>query len=321
MIKLAVDNIQNWIFVTGVPRSGTTFVGMTLSLPKEVDYIHEPFNPMCGVPGIDRWYCYLGSNLDNEEELKQYERITESIFDYNFVLRNNVPATDGYWRRAFKHTFGSRGPFYSRLAKINLFHQAAIIKDPIGSLLTKYLYDNFHVKPVIIIKHPVSFIASLKRVNFWPNLTKLNNRKQLVNDYFADETEFLYHSWSNNVLAAAAFWRTIYKVLLTQAAQHSDWQVITHEKLSQEPMSTFEYLYETLELPWSKNVARKIMKQTQGSKRIDVKQGVVQDFQRDSAKIFQMRRDSISLEERKAIFEVVKDVALKVYTKESFAID
>jgi hypothetical protein len=34
-----------------------------------------------------------------------------------------------------------------------------------------------------------------------------------------------------------------------------------------------------------------------------------------------MRRDSLSLEERKAIFEVVEDVALQIYTRESFAID
>lgn len=52
MFKLAVDRIKNWIFVTGVIRSGTTFVGKILSLPLQVDYIHEPFNPLCGIPGM-----------------------------------------------------------------------------------------------------------------------------------------------------------------------------------------------------------------------------------------------------------------------------
>ena len=42
-MKLAVDQIKNWIFVTGVVRSGTTFAGKVLSLPVEVDYIHEPY--------------------------------------------------------------------------------------------------------------------------------------------------------------------------------------------------------------------------------------------------------------------------------------
>ncbi len=320
MIKLAVKNINNWIFVTGVPRSGTTFIGMILSLPKEVDYIHEPFNPMCGIPGVDKWYRYLRSDL-NTEEMQNYHQLAKSIFSYDFVLKNNVPQTDSRWRQIFKHAVGSRGPFYLRLAKLNLFHQAVIIKDPIGNLLTEYLYDNFSVKPVIIIKHPVSFIASLKRVNFWPNPAKLNDQKQLIEDYFAEEPDFLHQNWSNQVMAAAAFWRIIYKVLLTQAQQHPDWQVITHEKLSQEPVSTFKNLYQTLQLPWSKVIARKIIKQTQGHRSADAKKGIVQDFQRNSAEIFKMRRDSVSLEERKAIFQVVHDVALKVYSRESFAID
>jgi hypothetical protein len=33
MAKVNVNNIENWTFVTGTPRSGTTFVGMVLSLP------------------------------------------------------------------------------------------------------------------------------------------------------------------------------------------------------------------------------------------------------------------------------------------------
>lgn len=317
---MTVKNIRNWIFVTGVPRSGTTFVGMNLSLPKEVDYIHEPFNPMCGIPEVKKWYRYLRTGLDTPET-KHYHKLMESIFDYNFRLKNNVPTTDSFSRKISKHLVGSRGPFYLRLAKINPFHQAAIIKDPIGNLLTEYLYLEFGVKPVIIIKHPASFIASLKRVNFWPHPEKLRDQSHLIQDYFTEEPHFLTKDWSNPVLAAAAFWRIIYKVLLTQASKYSDWQIVTHEELSQNPIATFKSLYQNLDLPWSINILRKIEQQTQGNKSAEAKQGVVQDFNRNSADIFQLRRDSLSKEERQLIFDIVKDVALKVYSKESFAID
>jgi hypothetical protein len=320
MIKLAVNKINNWIFVTGVPRSGTTFVGMTLSLPKQVDYIHEPFNPMCGMHGVDKWYRYLRSDLDTPET-KDYHKLVQSILNYDFSLKNNVPSTDNYWRKVFKHFLGSRGPYYLRLAKLNIFHQTAIIKDPIASLLTEYLYDNFQVKPVIIIKHPVSFIASLKRVNFWPHPDKLKDQKYLIKDYFGDEQDFLEQDLSNRVTAAAVFWRIIYKVLLAQAERHPDWQVITHEELSQKPVATFKGLYQSLGIPWSDAIAQKIVNQTQKNSSTDPRKGVVQDFQRNSADIFQTRRDSISLMERKEIFEIVSDVALKVYSKESFAIN
>ena len=45
------------------------------------------------------------------------------------------------------------------------------------------------------------------------------------------------------------------------------------------------------------------------------------DLARDSAKIFESRRSSLSKEERRAIFDIVRDVALQVYPRRSFAID
>lgn len=320
MIKLAVDKIKNWVFVTGVIRSGTTFVGTVLSVPSEVDYIHEPFNPLCGIPGMNRWYRYVRPSLETEE-MQRYDELTQSIFSYDLTLRSWYPDEDPWSRKAIKAIVGSRGPFYLRLAKLNPFHRAAIIKDPTGNLLSEYLYLCFKVKPVVVIKHPVSFIASLKRVNWWPHLGEINDQPHLIEDYFFDETEFLHKQWPNQVLEAAAYWRAIYKVLLAQSNKYSDWQVITHEELSQDSVSVFHRLYQVLELPWSEAVKRQIVKLTQGNRSTHARQGVVQDFKRNSADIFRTRRDSLSLEERRAIFEVVKDVALQIYPKESFAID
>lgn len=320
MIQLSAQNINNWIFVTGVPRSGTTFVGNILSLPKEVDYIHEPFNPMCGVPGVKEWYRYIRPTAKTDNAT-HYHQITQSILNYNFILKNHIPATDFWSRRILKQLVGSRGPFYLRLAKLNPFHQSTIIKDPIGSLLSEYLYLNFQVKPVIVIKHPTSFIASLKRVNFWPTPEKLKDQPHLIEDYFSGEPDFLDRDWSNPILAAAAFWRIIYKVLLNRGSKYPDWKIITHEKLCEEPVIVFQNLYDSLDLPWSESIRNKIHKQTHENHSAEARKGVVQDFQRNSSEIFKLRRDSLSLEERKAIFEIVQDVALEVYSRESFAID
>ncbi|MGF1492532.1 MAG: sulfotransferase [Microcoleaceae cyanobacterium] len=319
MPSLAIDQIENWIFITGVPRSGTTFVGMNLSLPKEVDYIHEPFNPQCGVPGITEWYRYVRPSLDTEM-MQHYHQLTQQIFSYNFSLRTNVPANDPWQRRVVKQLIGSRGPWYLRMAKLNPFHQAAIIKDPIGSLMAEYLYTHFKVKPVIVVKHPASFIASIKRVNFRPSPDKLNDQPYLIQDFFADEAEVFARDWSDPVLAAAAFWRIVYKVLLEQASRYPDWRVLTHEQLSQAPVETFKQLYSDVELPWSESIHQKILKQTQGNLSAEARKGRVQDFKRNSADIFKLRRDSLSLQERQSIFEIVKDVALEIYSEDSFAL-
>ena len=320
MLKIAVENIKNWIFVTGVIRSGTTFVGMILSLPLDVDYIHEPFNPLCGMPGIDRWYRYLRPSLDTEQ-MQRYHELAKSIFSYDLTLRSWYPDTDPWHSKIIKGIVGSRGPFYLRLAKPNPFHKAAVIKDPIANLLTEYLYLHFGVKPVIIIKHPLSLVASLKRVDWWPNLGEINDQPHLIEDYFWDEADFLIREWSDPILTSAAYWRAIHKVLLAQKDKYSDWQVITHEELSQNPVAIFHRLYQKLGLSWSKSIERKILKLTQSNRSAQARKGRVQDFHRNSADIFKMRRDSLSLEERRAIFEVVEDVALQIYPRESFAID
>lgn len=320
MIELAVNNIKNWIFVTGVIRSGTTFVGKVLSFPLVVDYIHEPYNQyrdfISSNPGL---FPYVRPNLDNEEK-QRCDEFTKLIFSYDLNLKGHYPASDPWQRKVIKRIVGSRGPYYMRLAKINIFHKAAIIKDPIGLLLTEYLYLNFGVKPVLVIKHPISLMASLHRVNWWPHPRELTNH-HLIEDYFSEEADFMYRDWHNNVLASAAYWRAVHKVLLTQANKYPDWQVITHEELCQSPVSVFERLYKVLELPWSKVVKHKILKLTTGNHSTEATKGRVQDFRRNSTEIFKVRRELLSLEERRAIFDVVQDVALKIYTRESFAID
>lgn len=320
MIKLAVNNIKNWIFVTGVPRSGTTFVGKILSLPIEVDYIHEPFNPLCGIPGINRWYCYMRPSLDTNE-MKQYHELTKNIFTYDFDLRSWCPKYDSWQKRMTKRIVGSRGPFYLRLAKINPFHKATVIKDPIGNLLSEYLYQHFQVKPVIVIKHPVSFIASIKRLNWRIQNTWITNQPLLIEDYFPDEYDFVNQKYNNPILGAASYWRITYKVLLAQASKYPDWQVFTHEELSQAPVAIFNNLYQNLDLPWSGSVKQKIVKLTQGNTSAQARKGKVQDFKRNSKAIFKTRLESVSIQERRAIFDIVKDVALEIYPRESFALD
>ncbi|MDY7023954.1 MAG: hypothetical protein SWJ54_21840 [Cyanobacteriota bacterium] len=320
MLKIAVGNIKNWIFVTGTIRSGTTFVGTILSFPLEVDYIHEPFNPQCGLPGMNRWYPYVRASLDTPD-MQQFHEQTKAIFSYDFILRNKIPQNDSLTRKITKQLIGSRGPFYLRLAKINPFHTAAVIKDPIGNLLTEYLYIQFSVKPVIIIKHPLSLIASLKRVNWWPHLGEINDQPCFVQDYFANELDFIQNTNSDPVLAAAAYWRAVHQVFLSQSSHYRDWQLITHEELSASPQSTFKNLYSKLDLPWSKSVEKKIIKLTDRNQSTQARRGRVQDFNRNSADIFKVRRQSLSREERKAIFEIVEDVALQIYSRESFDID
>ena len=319
-MKIAVDKIKNWIFVTGAPRSGTTFVGQILSSPISVDYIHEPFNPGCGIPGIGARYTYVRPSLDTEE-MQRYHEQTRRIFSYDFTLKTKVASEDAWRRKLTKTLIGSRGPFYLRLAKPNPFHRAAIIKDPTGLFLAEYLYKKFDVKPIILVKHPISLVASFKRVGWQPLMAYFNNQPDLIEDYFADNPMLFKDDRNSLVQQVATFWAIAYKVLLEQASRYPTWQVILHEELCDQPVSTLKQLHQAVDLKWSPTIERKVQKLTQGNASAEAKSGQVQDFKRKSSDIFKMRRDSLTLNERQEIFEIVKDVALPIYSQESFALD
>lgn len=319
-MKVAVDNIANWILVTGVIRSGTTFLGKVLSYPLSVDYIHEPFGRNCGMPGIEDFPPpYLRPGTETAVT-RQYDAHLERLFSYDFTLRTPAYEGDSALRKAVKAVVGSRGPFYLRLAKMNPFHRAAVIKDPHVRMLAEYIYRQYEARPVVVVRHPVSLMASLERVGWWPGVAQYAQHPDLIADYFADEPDFLHRAWDDPMLESAAHWRATYKMLLAQAAKYPDWEVVTHEELSANPIPVFKRLYEALALPWSEGVERKVRRLTEG-RTARARSGRVQDFRRNSADIFAMRRDAVPKERRRAIFEIVQDVALELYPRESFAID
>lgn len=314
------DNIEKWFSVTGVIRSGTTFVGKILSLPIQVDYVHEPFNGGYSLPDRTPFEPRYFRPDATHPEAQAYRDHLAHIFRYDFGLETWWHPDDPWWRKAAKMVVGSRGPFYLRLAKLNPFHEAALIKSPLAVRPAEFLYHNFDVRPVIVVRHPASLAASFKRVGWWPELKDFRNEPKLVQDYLADDTELLRRSWPSRFLESMGHWKAANKILLSQAEKYSDWIVVTHEELSAHPVPTFRDLYHRLGLPWSWSIRRSIRRLTEGAETAEASQGQPMDLNRNSADIFEMRRDSLTLDERRAVFDTVKDTALKVYSRESFNI-
>ena len=313
--------ISNWIFVTGMIRSGTTFLGKILSYPLSVDYIHEPFHGGYTLPERLQLLPRYVRPGQESEDIQEYRAQIKKLLSYEIGMRTSRYDGDPWQRKALKAIVGSRGPFYLRLAKLNPFHTTAVIKDPIARLVTEFLYLEFDIKPVIIVRHPVSLAASLQRLGWYPEVHEFRVQPNLIEDYLQDEEDLLRRSWPNRLLEAMVAWRLTYKVLLRQAAKHEGWQIVTHEELSREPVMVAKRLYGALGLPWSERVADKVRAWTDSSNPAKARKGRVQDFNRDSAKIFKTRRDSVPVKTRREIFDIVKDVALELYLRESFAID
>lgn len=320
MFSIGSEGIDNWIFVTGVIRSGTTFTGKILSLPLEVDYIHEPFNTECGMSGMKRRYRYVRPSLDTSE-MRRIHSLVEDVFAYNFTLQTTCYDGDPWYRNLAKQLVGSRGPFYLRLAKANPFHTTSVIKDPTGSMMANYLYQRFEVQPVVLIRHPVSLVASFRRLEWWPQSEKLLEQSALVSDHFDSpsvQPSASDYELPDHVIDACVHWNLVNRVLL-KWAQKYDWNLVKHERLCENPHSTFKRLYNKMNLPWSDYVRIKIEEMT-NSKSPKATNNNVQDFERNSEKIFKNRLYSVSKNKREEIYKITKDVALQVYPISSFFI-
>jgi len=311
---------HQWIMVTGAPRSGSTFVGKVLSAPFMVDYVHEPFNPECGIPGLTQRYIYARPHGPMAAELRP---AVERLLAYRSHLKTGMFRNDSPAKSLVKHLIGSRGPFYYRLARLNPFSHMAVLKDPIGCLLTEFLAEEFGVKPVIVIRHPVAFVASVMRLGWtWEiDLSHLRDQPELVADHFADEPGFLATEWSDPIERAAACWRALHKVMLAQARRHRDWLVLTHEAISADPIGQFKACYDHFGLPWTMRIEKKIQAMTSSRNPSEARAGRASDFHRDSSRILALRMGYLTAPQRARVLEITCDVARAYYPPESFNLD
>jgi len=312
---------ERWIFVTGAPRSGTTFAGKILSTPVSVDYLHEPFNPACGMPGLRTRYPYVTPGTEDERRLRE---MVNRMLAYDFGLTTAYYARDGRAKRLVKRLAGSRGPFYLRLARMNPLSRVAIVKDPVGCLLTGWLTREFGFRSLVLIRHPVAFVASTRRLGWdlQEHLDALAGQRDLVEDWFeSDPGELGARRWSSHAERGAVLWRALNRVLLGMAARDPGITVVRHEDLSAAPVPGFRDLFERLELPWSRRVERRIGHLTAAGNRAEAGRGRVQDFARDSAALLDLRLGQVDADERAGIWELTREVAEPYYARHTFLLE
>ncbi len=299
-------SIKKWIYVTGAPRSATTFVGKILSSGLEVDYIHEPFNPDCGIDGITQPFLYMEQDSDPASPLRHQ---IEKLFKYQSRLRTGYFKNDTQARKLIKRFIGSRGPFYLRMARLNPFHSAAVIKDPIGCLMTEYLARQYGVIPVVVFRHPLSFVASTLRLGWDLSLDPVVRQERLVRRFFnaADLELIEKYRHGTHIQRAAVLWRLINTVLLEFKNSQINLLAVTHEDICANPMDEFSRIFAHVGLPLTDRIATKIDVYTKGSRR-EARRGVVQDFKRDSSTINSQRLQLLQTGEADQILEIAGPV-------------
>ncbi|MGB0386159.1 MAG: hypothetical protein ACPGWR_15230 [Ardenticatenaceae bacterium] len=137
----------------------------------------------------------------------------------------------------------SRVPFWDVLCS----SRRRVIKDVHICLAIEYLWEQLNPLVIIIMRHPCAMANSWLALNLEPHsrIDLLLSQEMLCKTYLAP---FATHLRSRNdyFFEIGAYWGASYFVLSQIAAQHQEWQWVTHESLCVNSFLSFQQLLSNL---------------------------------------------------------------------------
>lgn len=293
---------MNRVLVTGLPRSGTTFLGRVLSMPLSVAYVHEPLNVQCGLPGATESFVSL-----NEPEHAALADEMAAMLELRGTLRGSVFPDDSFLRRAAKRAVGGRGPVYLRLARLPPRPQHLVIKDPFAIYSIDWFSER-GCQTITMIRHPAALVGSFRRLgwSFGRQIDELRDDPRLLDDHECNWIDRV----DTDLDRIALFWRITHRLVVPQVG---DGIIAIHEQLSRDPIRAVAELRAATGLPSSSRSDRRLRALTTGNTGAADPAGRTQQFRRASADILSGTLATLTDDEVARVWEIAGDVASQWY--------
>lgn len=239
------------ILVTGINRSGSTWIGKTISHAPYVRYIHEPFNVAIAEriynKKIPCWFHYV--TIEEQDDfhvyLKNVLNIPNNVIPELYVALNQGKlrsTTSKIIRYYFPKILGIR----------------PLIKDPIAIFSTEWLATEFDMDVVVIIRHPAAYVWSVLKdsthmhsfQSVFIEQPKLLAKLSDVEPEIVAATDEGIPIWKR----AAIFWKIIYTMVVRYRKKHPNWLFCRYEDLALSPLEVFCSLCQDLNLEFTNNV-------------------------------------------------------------------
>ncbi|TYB62756.1 sulfotransferase [Nonomuraea sp. PA05] len=241
------------VLVTGLPRSGTSWVGKMLTAGGDLVYVNEPLNPQ-HPPG----HCPGVLNA----------RVTHR---FQYICDDN----SADWLPAFRDTVrlryrwpaelrANRSPYdLARMLRYGtaftlgrLTGRRALLDDPFAVLSAAWFARRLGCRVIALVRDPVSFVASWQRLGWTVHPRELLEQPLLVRDH-PEVLELRALAGSpDRVATAAALWRVTRAVL-----ERTPGILLTpYESLAADPVTGFRGLYAYAGLRWTPAAERRIVR-------------------------------------------------------------
>ncbi len=297
------------LLVTGSHRSGTTWVGRMLCESGEAAYIHEPFCPNRS-PGwltepLPYWYMYLSpANGD------VYETVIERVLQLRYPVARSLVAS----RRP--QDLARQVPEIAHSLSYKTRRLRALLKDPFALFSTEWLADRFSVLPVVMIRRPVAFVSSIKRLN-WGFDYEQNWLAQplLMRDHLGGHAERFsgYVGETDLVGEGIVMWNALYDFVAKLRERRPEFAYVVYEDLAADPLAGFESLYARTGLRWDSRTRARIASFSDHANPKDVSARRRRVIKRDSQAASQTWRQRLTPPEIERVTRETAAVAALFY--------
>jgi hypothetical protein len=289
------------ILITGSHRSGSTWTGKMIALSNEVSYVHEPLNknkkicPECRLK-IDFWFPYINKN--NSKKYKKHIRHSLN-FRYNHIYKiikifniYKIKRLVEEYVNYFKFKFGAN---------------RVLIKDPIALFSAEHLNKDFDMDVVVLIRHPLAFVASLKVKNWKFDFSEFLKQEYLMKDKlepFRKDIE-KYSKNEHDIVDQGILLWNIFHTVIADYQRKYNWIFVKHEDLSRNPIKEFEKIYKRLNIEYTNEIRERIKRHTRAKRSTNHK--------RDSKKNIHLWKKRLNSEEIERIRSKTKKIASLYY--------
>ena len=245
------------LLVTGLPRSGTSWVGKMLEASNEVVYVNEPLNPRHppgrspGVLNATVTHRFQYICADNESGwARAFEDTTALRYRLGAELRQNRSGYDLARMAKYLWAFTS-GRVRGR---------RALLDDPFAVLATPWLVERIGAVPVVLVRDPVALVGSWRKLGWTVRFHELLEQPLLVRDLlgpYVDEMRALVGS-QDDVAKISLLWRATYDIVDQARARDPRIHVVRYEDLASSPLTAFRALYDHFGLTWCDAVSERI---------------------------------------------------------------
>ncbi len=260
------------ILVTGMPRSGTTWVAHMLAASGRLAYINEPLNPQHppgGCPGVlnasvDHRFHYICP--DNEERfLDAYRDLLRLRYHPLAELRRNHRPADVPRQLNQMRTF----------AMGRLRHRGVLVADPYAVFSIGWFARRLGFRVVVVVRGPAATVSSRKRLGWLYDTDELRRQPLLERDVLDPlglATTTAAATREQQIIdTGALLWTAVYAAVERECDLDPEITVVRHEDLSLDPEGEFGALYQRLGLDFSPKARAAILRATRGGNPSELK--------------------------------------------------